>query len=235
GYEDKRTIQRRIDKMKEWLENPTLLRADKDAEYAAVIEIDLNEIKEPIVACPNDPDDVATISEVLADENRPHKIDEVFIGSCMTNIGHYRAAGEILQGEGQVPTRLWIAPPTKMDKEQLTEEGYYSIFGQAGARIEIPGCSLCMGNQARVADNANVFSTSTRNFDNRLGKGAKVYLGSAELAAVTAMLGRIPTKEEYLEIVEKKLAGKEDKVYNYLYFHKMPEDYVRKMLSLTLQ
>lgn len=235
GYEDKRTIQRRIDKMKEWLENPSLLRADKDAEYAAVIEIDLNEIKEPIVACPNDPDDVATISEVLADSNRPHKIDEVFIGSCMTNIGHYRAAGEILQGEGQVPTRLWIAPPTKMDKEQLTEEGYYAIFGQAGARIEIPGCSLCMGNQARVADNANVFSTSTRNFDNRLGKGAKVYLGSAELAAVTAMLGRIPTKEEYLEIVEKKLAGKEDKVYKYLYFHQMPEDYVRKMLSLTLQ
>ncbi|WP_456479575.1 bifunctional aconitate hydratase 2/2-methylisocitrate dehydratase [Nautilia sp.] len=235
GYEDKRTIQRRIDKMKEWLENPSLLRADKDAEYAAVIEIDLNEITEPIVACPNDPDDVATISEVLADSNRPHKIDEVFIGSCMTNIGHYRAAGEILQGEGQVPTRLWIAPPTKMDKEQLTEEGYYAIFGQAGARIEIPGCSLCMGNQARVADNANVFSTSTRNFDNRLGKGAKVYLGSAELAAVTAMLGRIPTKEEYLEIVEKKLAGKEDKVYKYLYFHQMPEDYVRKMLSLTLQ
>ena len=235
GYEDKRTIQRRIDKMKEWLENPTLLRRDKDAEYAAVIEIDLNEITEPIVACPNDPDDVATISEVLADPNRPHKIDEVFLGSCMTNIGHYRAAGEILQGEGQVPVRLWIAPPTKMDKEQLTEEGYYAIFGQAGARIEIPGCSLCMGNQARVADNANVFSTSTRNFDNRMGKGAKVYLGSAELAAVTALLGRIPTKEEYLEIVEKKLAGKEDKVYKYLYFHQMPEDYVKKMLSLTLQ
>jgi len=235
GYEDKRTLQRRIDKMKEWLENPTLLRRDENAEYAAVIEIDLNEVTEPIVACPNDPDDVATISEVLADSNRPHKIDEVFLGSCMTNIGHYRAAGEILQGEGQVPVRLWIAPPTKMDKEQLTEEGYYAIFGQAGARIEIPGCSLCMGNQARVADNANVFSTSTRNFDNRMGKGAKVYLGSAELAAVTALLGRIPTKEEYLEIVEKKLAGKEDKVYKYLYFHQMPEDYVKKMLSLTLQ
>jgi len=235
GYEDKRTIQRRIDKMKAWLDKPELLRRDKDAEYAAVIEIDLNEITEPIVACPNDPDDVATISEVLADPNRPHKIDEVFLGSCMTNIGHYRAAGEILKGEGQVPVRLWIAPPTKMDKEQLTEEGYYSIFGQAGARIEIPGCSLCMGNQARVADYANVFSTSTRNFDNRLGKGAKVYLGSAELAAVTALLGRIPTKEEYLEIIEKKLAGKEDKVYKYLYFHQMPEDYVKKMLSLTLQ
>ncbi|NPA50631.1 MAG: bifunctional aconitate hydratase 2/2-methylisocitrate dehydratase [Epsilonproteobacteria bacterium] len=235
GYEDKRTIQRRIDKMKEWLENPTLLRRDENAEYAAVIEIDLNEITEPIVACPNDPDDVATISEVLADPNRPHNIDEVFLGSCMTNIGHYRAAGEILAGEGQVPVRLWIAPPTKMDKEQLTEEGYYAIFGQAGARIEIPGCSLCMGNQARVADNANVFSTSTRNFDNRMGKGAKVYLGSAELAAVTALLGRIPTKEEYLEIVEKKLAGKEDKVYSYLYFHNLPEDYVQKTLSLTLQ
>ena len=235
GYEDKRTIQRRIDKMKEWLENPTLLRRDENAEYAAVIEIDLNEITEPIVACPNDPDDVATISEVLADSNRPKKIDEVFIGSCMTNIGHYRAAGEILKGEGQVPVRLWIAPPTKMDKEQLTEEGYYAIFGQAGARIEIPGCSLCMGNQARVADNANVFSTSTRNFDNRMGKGAKVYLGSAELAAVIALLGRIPTKEEYLEIIEKKLAGKEDKVYKYLYFHQMPQDYVNKTLSLTLQ
>lgn len=235
GYEDKRTIQRRIDKMKAWLDNPTLLRADKDAEYAAVIEIDLNEITEPIVACPNDPDDVATLSEVLANPNRPHKIDEVFIGSCMTNIGHYRAAGEILKGEGQVPVRLWIAPPTKMDREELIEEGYYAIFGQAGARIEIPGCSLCMGNQARVADNANVFSTSTRNFDNRLGKGAKVYLGSAELAAVVSLLGRIPTKEEYLEIIEKKLAGKEDKVYKYLYFHQMPQDFVEKMVNLTLQ
>ena len=234
GYEDKRTIQRRIDKMKEWLKNPKLLRRDENAEYAAVIEIDLNDIKEPIVACPNDPDDVATISEVLADEKRPHKIDEVFIGSCMTNIGHYRAAAEILKGEGQVPTRLWIAPPTKMDKEQLTEEGYYSILGQAGARIEIPGCSLCMGNQARVKDEANVFSTSTRNFDNRLGRGAKVYLGSAELAAVVSMLGRIPTKEEYLEIVERKLAGKEDKVYKYLNFHKLPEEEVKKMLDLKI-
>ncbi len=235
GYEDKRTLQRRIDRMKEWLENPKLLRRDENAEYAAVIEIDLNEITEPIVACPNDPDDVATISEVLADSNRPHKIDEVFLGSCMTNIGHYRAAGEILKGEGQVPVRLWVAPPTKMDKEQLTEEGYYSVFGQAGARIEIPGCSLCMGNQARVRDNANVFSTSTRNFDNRMGKGAQVYLGSAELGAVTALLGRIPTKEEYLEIVERKLAGKEKNVYKYLYFHTMPDDYVQKMLNLTIQ
>jgi len=230
GYEDKRTIQRRIDKMKAWLDNPSLLKRDENAEYAAVIEIDLNEITEPIVACPNDPDDVATISEVVADENRPHKFDEVFIGSCMTNIGHYRAAAEILRGEGFVPTRLWIAPPTKMDKAQLISEGYYSIFGQAGARIEIPGCSLCMGNQARVADNAVVFSTSTRNFDNRLGNGAKVYLGSAELAAVVSMLGRFPTPAEYQEFIKNKLAGKEADVYKYLEFDKLPEDVVKEML-----
>ncbi len=219
GYQDATTLKRRADKMKAWLENPKLLKADKDAKYAAVIEIDLNEITEPILACPNDPDDVATLSEILADPSRPHKIDEVFLGSCMTNIGHYRALGEVLRGEGQVPTRLWIAPPTKMDKAELIEEGYYSIFGAAGARVEIPGCSLCMGNQARVADNSVVFSTSTRNFDNRMGMGAKVYLGSAELAAVCALLGRIPTKEEYLSIVPKKLAGKEDKVYRYLNFN----------------
>ena len=234
GYEDKRTLQRRIDKMKEWLKNPKLLRRDENAKYAAVLEINLNEITEPIVACPNDPDDVATISEVLANPKRPKKIDEVFIGSCMTNIGHYRAAAEILRGEGQVPAKLWVAPPTKMDKEKLTEEGYYSVFGAAGARIEIPGCSLCMGNQARVRDNANVFSTSTRNFDNRMGKDAKVYLGSAELAAVIAMLGRIPTKEEYLSIIERKLTGIEDKVYSYLYFNKMPKEEVRHMLNVTI-
>ena len=231
GYEDKRTIQRRIDNMKKWLENPSLMRRDSNAEYAAVIEIDLNEVTEPIVACPNDPDDVATITEVVADENRPHNFDEVFIGSCMTNIGHYRAAAEILKGEGQVPTRLWVAPPTKMDKAELISEGYYSILGAAGARIEIPGCSLCMGNQARVADNAVVFSTSTRNFDNRMGKDAKVYLGSAELAAVVAMLKRFPTPEEYKEIVTKKLAGKEDKVYSYLNFHKLPQETVKEMLN----
>ena len=221
GYEDKRTIQRRIDKFKKWLENPELMTADKDAEYAAVIEIDLNEITEPIVACPNDPDDVATLSEVLADSNRPHQIDEVFVGSCMTNIGHYRALGEVLKGEGQVPVRLWVVPPTKMDEKQLNQEGYYSIFGTAGARTEVPGCSLCMGNQARVADGAVVFSTSTRNFDNRMGKGAKVYLGSAELAAVCAMLGRLPTKEEYMKIVPEKIAGKEDQIYRYLNFHEI--------------
>jgi aconitate hydratase 2/2-methylisocitrate dehydratase len=221
GYEDRRTIERRIEKFKKWLENPELLEPDADAEYAAVIEIDLNEIKEPILACPNDPDDVATLSEILADDKRPHKIDEVFVGSCMTNIGHYRALGEVLKGEGQVPTRLWIVPPTRMDEKQLIAEGYYSIFGQAGARTEVPGCSLCMGNQARVADNAVVFSTSTRNFDNRMGKGAKVYLGSAELAAVCAMLGRLPTVEEYMKIVPEKIAGKEADIYKYLNFHEI--------------
>ncbi|MFA5232852.1 MAG: bifunctional aconitate hydratase 2/2-methylisocitrate dehydratase [Sulfurimonas sp.] len=218
GYEDKRTLQRRIDKMNEWLASPSLMKPDADAEYAAIIEIDLNSITEPILACPNDPDDVATLSEVLA-SSRPTKIDEVFVGSCMTNIGHYRALGEVLRGEGAVPTRLWVCPPTKMDEKQLTEEGYYSIFGGSGARTEVPGCSLCMGNQARVADNAIVFSTSTRNFDNRLGKGAQVYLGSAELAAVCAMLGRLPTPQEYNEIVPKKIAGKEDKIYKYLNFN----------------
>ena len=217
GYEDKRTIQRRVEKMKDWLANPSLMKPDSDAEYAAVIEINLNEVTEPILACPNDPDDVATLSEILA-SNRPTKIDEVFVGSCMTNIGHYRALGEVLKGEGAVPTRLWVCPPTKMDEKQLTEEGYYSLFGAAGARTEIPGCSLCMGNQARVADNAVVFSTSTRNFDNRLGKGAQVYLGSAELAAVCSMLGHIPTKEEYLEKTSK-INGKEAEIYKYLNFN----------------
>ena len=219
GYGDPITIQRRADKMKSWIANPELVKADSDAQYTEIIEIDLADVTEPILACPNDPDDVATLSEILADKNRPHKIDEVFVGSCMTNIGHYRALGEILKGEGQVPTRLWIAPPTKMDKNQLVQEGYYSLFGSAGARVEMPGCSLCMGNQARVADNAIVFSTSTRNFDNRIGKGAKVYLGSAELAALCALLGRIPSKEEYMDLVPKKLKGKEEKIYKYLNFN----------------
>ncbi|NCD11864.1 MAG: bifunctional aconitate hydratase 2/2-methylisocitrate dehydratase [Epsilonproteobacteria bacterium] len=219
GYEDAITLQRRADKMKAWLKEPKLLRADANAEYAEIIEIDLSEIKEPILACPNDPDDVATLSEVLANPERPHKIDEVFVGSCMTNIGHYRALGEVLQGEGKVPTTLWIAPPTKMDKNQLIEEGYYAIFGNAGARIEIPGCSLCMGNQANVREGAVVFSTSTRNFDNRMGPNSKVYLGSAELAALCALLGRLPSVEEYMSLVPKKLAGKTDKVYKYLNFN----------------
>ncbi len=232
GYEDKRTLERRAQKMREWLKNPELLEADKDAKYAAVIEIDLNEITEPIVACPNDPDDVATLSEVLADPKRPKNIDEVFVGSCMTNIGLFRALGEVLKGEGAVNTRLWVVPPTKMDEVQLREEGYYAIFGQAGARTEIPGCSLCMGNQARVRDNAIVFSTSTRNFDNRLGKGAQVYLGSAELAAVAALLGRLPTKEEYLEIVSKKITpDKKDDVYKYLNFDKIDEKILDEMIE----
>ncbi len=224
GYQDARTLQRRIDKMKAWLDNPELLEADENAEYAAVIEIDLNEIKEPILACPNDPDDVATLSEVLADERRPKNIDEVFVGSCMTNIGHFRAVGEILRGEGQVPTRLWIVPPTKMDERRLIEEGYYNIYGVAGARTEVPGCSLCMGNQARVKDGAIVMSTSTRNFDNRMGKDAKVYLGSAEISAICAILGRLPTVEEYHKFMEEKIAGKEDKVYKFLNFHELPEE-----------
>ncbi|WP_104721821.1 bifunctional aconitate hydratase 2/2-methylisocitrate dehydratase [Helicobacter mesocricetorum] len=219
GYQNAETLQRRAEKMQKWIDNPVLLKADSNAEYAAVIEINLNEITEPILACPNDPDDVATLSEILADSNRPHKIDEVFVGSCMTNIGHYRALGEILRDEGMVPTTLWVAPPTKMDAQRLTQEGYYSLFGAAGARIEMPGCSLCMGNQARVRDNAVVFSTSTRNFDNRMGKGAKVYLGSAELAALCALLGKIPNKEEYLSLIPKKLEGKNEQIYSYLNFN----------------
>lgn len=220
GYGAVETLQNRADAMRAWIKNPTLLEADKDAEYEAIIEIDLAEITEPIVACPNDPDDVATLSEVLGDSNRAHKIDEVFVGSCMTNIGLFRAFGEIVKGEGQLGTTIWIAPPTKMDEKQLTLEGYLSVFGASGARIEAPGCSLCMGNQARVKDNAVVFSTSTRNFDNRMGKGAKVYLGSAELAAVCAILGKIPSGAEYLEIVKRKVTQK-DRIYSYLNFDKI--------------
>ncbi|RXK00337.1 bifunctional aconitate hydratase 2/2-methylisocitrate dehydratase [Arcobacter sp. CECT 8986] len=231
GYEDARTLQRRADKMKEWIANPELLQPDANAEYSATIEIDLNEIKEPILACPNDPDDVATLSEILADDKRPNNIDEVFVGSCMTNIGLFRALGEVLKGEGVAPAKLWVAPPTKMDEAQLTEEGYYSIFAAAGARIEIPGCSLCMGNQARVNENAVVFSTSTRNFDNRLGKGAQVYLGSAEVAAVAALLGRLPTVEEYMKIVPQKItAENKDGVYKYLNFHKVSEQQLTNLV-----
>ena len=233
GYQDAATLQRRADKMREWLKNPELMEADADAEYAAVIEIDLNEITEPILACPNDPDDVATLSEVLADPNRPtEKIDEVFVGSCMTNIGLFRALGEVLKGEGAVKAKLWVVPPTKMDEKTLTEEGYYAIFGAAGARTEVPGCSLCMGNQARVADNAIVFSTSTRNFDNRLGKGAQVYLGSAEVAAVAALLGRLPNKEEYLEIVNKKITdANKESVYKYLNFDQVSAEELEAMVK----
>ncbi|MFN3926723.1 MAG: bifunctional aconitate hydratase 2/2-methylisocitrate dehydratase [Pseudanabaenaceae cyanobacterium] len=217
GYQDARTILRRLRKMEEWLANPQLLSADPDAEYAEIVEVNLNAIKEPLVAAPNDPDNIKTLSEVAGD-----RIDEVFIGSCMTNIGHYRAAAKVLEGEGQVKVRLWICPPTRMDEQQLKEEGYYGIFGQAGARIEVPGCSLCMGNQARVGDNTTVFSTSTRNFNNRMGKGARVYLGSAELAAVCALLGRIPTLQEYLEVVAQKINPLAGELYRYLNFHEIP-------------
>ncbi|MEI8033414.1 MAG: bifunctional aconitate hydratase 2/2-methylisocitrate dehydratase [Chlorobiaceae bacterium] len=222
SYGDSETLRRRVGKMKAWLENPTLLEPDADAEYAEVIEIDMNTIKEPILACPNDPDDVMTLSEVLGSDSRPKGIDEVFVGSCMTNIGHFRALGEVLRGKGVAAAKLWVVPPTKMDMKMLIEEGYYSVFGAAGARIELPGCSLCMGNQARVADNAVVFSTSTRNFDNRMGTGAQVYLGSAELAAVCALLGHLPNVDEYLQIVRKNLSGqKEADIYRYLNFHQL--------------
>jgi len=213
GYHDPRTMLRRVAKMEEWLANPVLLEGDADAEYAEIIEIDLNEIKEPIVAAPNDPDNVKLLSEVANDS-----VQEVFVGSCMTNIGHYRATAKVLEGAGEVKTRLWISPPTRMDEHQLKEEGVYSIFGAAGARTEIPGCSLCMGNQARVADGTTVFSTSTRNFNNRMGKDARVYLGSAELAAVCALLGRLPTVQEYLDIVASRIEPFADDLYRYLNF-----------------
>jgi aconitate hydratase 2/2-methylisocitrate dehydratase len=217
GYQDARTLQRRIDSMREWLANPELLEPDADAEYAAIIEIDLNDIKEPLLACPNDPDDIKPLSEVQG-----ANIDEVFIGSCMTNIGHYRAASKVLENMKSLPVKLWIAPPTKMDKHQLTEEGVYSTFGRVGARTETPGCSLCMGNQARVADNATVVSTSTRNFPNRLGNNADVYLASAELSAVVASLGKLPTVAEYLEAVAgiQPMAAE---IYRYLNFNELDE------------
>ena len=231
GYEDAATLQRRADKMKDWLANQELMEADSDAQYAAVIEIDMDEIKEPILACPNDPDDVKTLTEIK-EAGLQTKIDEVFVGSCMTNIGLFRAHAEILRGEGAVANKLWICPPTKMDEKTLQEEGYYSVFGMAGARTEIPGCSLCMGNQASVAQNAYVFSTSTRNFDNRLGKGSQVYLGSAELAAVVALKGELPTPAEYLEIVANKIKPEmTDEIYKYLNFNKVSKEYLEAMVK----
>ncbi|HLR16464.1 MAG TPA: bifunctional aconitate hydratase 2/2-methylisocitrate dehydratase [Alcanivoracaceae bacterium] len=219
GYGDARTIERRIGKMQEWLDNPSLMRADEDAEYHEVIEINMSEIKEPIVCCPNDPDDAKLLSEVAGDQ-----IDEVFIGSCMTNIGHFRAAGKLLEQVegGSLTTRLWIAPPTKMDQQQLSDEGYYNIYGRAGARTEMPGCSLCMGNQARVAPKSTVVSTSTRNFPNRLGQGANVYLASAELAAVAAVEGKLPSVEKYMEYAAT-INSMSGEIYRYLNFHEMDE------------
>ncbi len=217
GYADPRTIGRRIKAMQAWLANPQLLKADADAEYAYTIDIDLAEITEPIVCCPNDPDDAKTLSEVAG-----AKIDEVFIGSCMTNIGHFRAASKLLEGKRDIPVKLWMAPPTKMDAQQLTEEGHYGVFGAAGARMEMPGCSLCMGNQAQVKEGATVMSTSTRNFPNRLGKNSNVYLGSAELAAICSKLGRIPTKAQYLADVAG-INADGSKIYKYLNFDQLAE------------
>ena len=217
GYEDPRTLARRITAMEAWLAKPELLKGDADADYAAVIDIDLADIHEPIVACPNDPDDVKTLSDVAG-----AKIDEVFIGSCMTNIGHFRAASKLLEGKRDIPVKLWVAPPTKMDAKQLTEEGHYGVLGSAGARMEMPGCSLCMGNQAQVKEGATVFSTSTRNFPNRLGKNSFVYLGSAELAAVCSKMGKIPTREEYLADIGVLDAASSD-IYKYLNFDKMED------------
>jgi aconitate hydratase 2/2-methylisocitrate dehydratase len=218
GYGDARTLERRCRKMEEWLANPSLMKPDADAEYAAVIEIDLADVNEPIVCCPNDPDDARLLSSVAGD-----KVDEVFIGSCMTNIGHFRAAGKLLQQhKGGISTRMWIVPPTKMDAHQLMEEGYYNIFGAAGARTEMPGCSLCMGNQARVAANSTVLSTSTRNFPNRLGDGANVYLTSAELASVGAILGKLPSPQEYMEYA-KSLDSMADDIYRYLNFDQIAD------------
>jgi aconitate hydratase 2/2-methylisocitrate dehydratase len=218
GYQDPRTLARRIKEMEAWLANPVLLSADADAEYAAVIDINLDELTEPILACPNDPDNVKLLSEVAGAH-----IDEVFIGSCMTNIGHYRAAAKVLEGISASGATLWVCPPTRMDEETLKAEGYYASFESFGARLELPGCSLCMGNQARVADNAVVFSTSTRNFNNRLGNGAQVYLGSAELAAVCAQLGRIPTQQEYQAIAAERIAPLASELYRYLNFDQIED------------
>jgi aconitate hydratase 2 / 2-methylisocitrate dehydratase len=219
GYQDAKTLQNRIDAVNAWLAKPELLEADKNAEYAAVIEIDLAEITEPILACPNDPDDVKLLSEVAGTP-----IQDVFLGSCMTNIGHFRAAAEIWRGHKFNPNvRTWICPPTRMDQQQLKDEAYFAIYSAFGARIEIAGCSLCMGNQARVPDGVNMFSTSTRNFDDRIGDGAKVFLGSAELGAVASTMGKLPTVAEFMAVYKEKVEPNKEKIYKYLQFDEMPE------------
>jgi aconitate hydratase 2/2-methylisocitrate dehydratase len=219
GYQDAKALEKRIAEVEKWLKKPQLLRADANAQYAAVIEIDLAEITEPILACPNDPDDVRLLSDVAGT-----KIDDVFLGSCMTNIGHFRAAGEIWKGaKFNAAVRTWLCPPTRMDQQQLREEAYFPTYSAVGARIEIAGCSLCMGNQARVPGAVTVYSTSTRNFDDRMGDGAKVFLGSAELGAVAANLGRLPTKEEYFKAYNERIVPKADKVYRYLQFDELPD------------
>jgi aconitate hydratase 2/2-methylisocitrate dehydratase len=217
GYADKRTLERRIEAMEAWIAKPELLEPDADAEYAAVIEIDLDTLTEPVLCCPNDPDDAKLLSQVAG-----AKIDEVFIGSCMTNIGHFRAASKLLEGKRDIPVKLWVAPPTRMDAAELTKEGHYGVFGSAGARTEMPGCSLCMGNQAQVREGATVVSTSTRNFPNRLGKNTNVYLASAELAAIASKLGRIPTVAEYhadMGVINEDAAS----VYRYMNFDRIEE------------
>lgn len=228
GYKDARTLERRITEMKKWLEEPVLLEPDSDAQYAYTLNIDLNQITEPLIACPNDPDNIKTLSDIAN-----AKIDEVFIGSCMTNIGHYRAAAKVIDGLGKTKAKLWIAPPTRMDESQLKKEGVYNVFESAGARTEIPGCSLCMGNQARVDDQAHVFSTSTRNFDNRMGKDAQVYLGSAELAAFCSILGYIPNKEEYLSLMADKINQNANEIYQYLNFNTMDDYQDRKVIEIN--
>jgi len=218
GYGDARTIERRISKMQDWLENPVLLAPDADAEYFEILDINMSDITEPLLACPNDPDDIKKLSDVAGT-----KIDEVFLGSCMTNIGHFRAAGNLLkQQTGDLPSKLWVAPPTKMDAAQLTKEGYYDTFEKSGARLEMPGCSLCMGNQARVKAGATVVSTSTRNFPNRLGDNTNVYLSSAELAAVCSILGKIPTVSEYMSYATQ-INETADETYQYLNFDQMAD------------
>jgi aconitate hydratase 2/2-methylisocitrate dehydratase len=216
GYQDAATLKKRIKACGKWLRRPRLLKRDKKANYAAEIEVDLSLIKEPILACPNDPDDVRLLSEVAGDG-----IDEVFIGSCMTNISHFRAVGKIFQGAGFLPARIWLTPPTKMDQAQLMKEGYYAIYNSVGARMEIPGCSLCMGNQARVRPRATVISTSTRNFDDRMGDGARVYLGSAVVGAVAALKGKLPSVEEYMAVMKEKVEPASAEIHRYLYFDEM--------------
>ena len=227
NYGDPKTLERRARGMEEWIKNPELLEADSDAEYAAIIEINLDDIKEPLLACPNDPDDIKPLSAVQGTD-----IDEVFIGSCMTNIGHFRAAGHLLKKYKEIPTRLWIVPPTKMDQKQLMHEGIYKAFESVGARTEVPGCSLCMGNQARVEPNSTVISTSTRNFPNRLGDGADVFLASAELSAVSAVLGRLPTTQEYLDVMKDIDPFSKD-IYKYLNFNEI-DDYVNQASSAKI-
>ncbi|HUT07717.1 MAG TPA: aconitase family protein, partial [Candidatus Latescibacteria bacterium] len=216
GYESADTIRSRIAACREWLKDPVLIKRDAHAEYKTVLEIDLAQINEPLVACPNDPDDIRPLSAIAGDP-----VQEVFVGSCMTNIGQFRAAGRILDKAGTPSARVWITPPTKMDAAQLMREGYYAIFAAIGGRIEMPGCSLCMGNQARVGAGTTVFATSTRNFDHRLGDNTRVYLGSAELAALTALKGKIPTVDEYMAVMREKILPKADEIYRYLEFHKM--------------